>query len=50
MALESIEIQREVELTNVPVIVAQVGRFRQRRGYWEARIEELGGDAGNDRF
>ena len=41
MALEPIEIQREVELTNVPVVVAQVERFRQRLGYWDARIAEL---------
>ena len=41
MALRSVEIQREVELTNVPVVVAQVERFRQRLGYWDARITEL---------
>jgi hypothetical protein len=45
MALEPIEIQREVELTNVPVVVAQVERFRQRLGYWDARIAELDGGA-----
>jgi uncharacterized protein YjbJ (UPF0337 family) len=33
----------EVELTNVPVVVAQVERFRQRLGYWEARVHELNG-------
>ena len=33
--------RREVELTNVPVVVAQVERFRQRLGYWEARRVEL---------
>src|SRR5581483_2998547 len=33
--------RREVELTNVPVVVAQVERFRQRLGYWEARRAEL---------
>ncbi len=33
--------RREVELTNVPVVVAQVERFRQRLGYWEARKAEL---------
>ena len=35
--------RREVELTNVPVVVAQAERFRQRLGYWEARVIELGG-------
>ena|SRR5487761_473862 len=34
-------VRREVELTNVPVIVGQAERFRQRLGYWEARIAEL---------
>ena len=34
-------VKREVELTNVPVVVAQAERFRQRLGYWEARITEL---------
>ena len=33
----------EVELTNVPVVVAQAERFRQRLGYWEARVDELNG-------
>ena len=40
---QSEEAQREVELTNVPVVVAQAERFRQRLGYWEARVHELGG-------
>jgi hypothetical protein len=35
------EARREVELTNVPVVVAQAERFRQRHGYWEARLREL---------
>jgi len=30
-----------VELTNVPVVVAQAERFRRRHGYWEARVREL---------
>jgi hypothetical protein len=34
-------VKRELELTNVPVVVAQAERFRQRLGYWEARITEL---------
>lgn len=35
------EARREVELTNVPVVVAQAERFRRRHGYWEARLREL---------
>jgi len=42
MARQSDEGRREVELTNVPVVVAQAEKFRQRLGYWEARIAELG--------
>jgi hypothetical protein len=42
---QSVEAQREVELTNVPVVVAQAERFRQRLGYWEARVHELNGAA-----
>ena len=41
MDTQSEEVKREVELTNVPVVVAQADRFRQRLGYWEARITEL---------
>jgi len=41
MAKESVTSRREVELTNVPVVVAQAERFRQRLGYWEARVTEL---------
>jgi len=41
MAKESEAGRREVELTNVPVVVAQAERFRQRLGYWEARVSEL---------
>ena len=44
MATQSVVARHEVELTNVPVIAAQVERFRQRRGYWEARTIELDGD------
>ncbi len=43
MLTQSVEGRREVELTNVPVVVAQAERFRQRLGYWEARVVELGG-------
>jgi hypothetical protein len=43
MATQSEAGRREVELTNVPVVVAQAERFRQRLGYWEARVEHLNG-------
>jgi hypothetical protein len=43
MAKQSGKVRREVELTNVPVVVAQAERFRQRLGYWEARVHELNG-------
>lgn len=43
MVMQSDEGRREVELTNVPVVVAQAERFRQRLGYWEARVAELNG-------
>jgi hypothetical protein len=46
MAKESPTSRREVELTNVPVVVAQAERFRQRLGYWEARVTELDGHPG----
>ena len=44
MRAQSDEARREVELTNVPVVVAQAERFRQRLGYWEERVLQLGGD------
>ena len=43
MATQSAAARHEVELTNLPVVVAQAERFRQRRGYWEARMSELDG-------
>ena len=43
METQSDEARREIELTNVPVVVAQAEKFRQRLGYWEARIVELDG-------
>ena len=45
MAAQSAQARREVELTNVPVVVAQAERFRQRLGYWKARLLELDGHA-----
>jgi len=41
MKTQSETARREVELTNVPVVVAQAERFRQRLGYWEARVLDL---------
>ena len=41
MAHQSAEARREVELTNVPVVAAQAERFRQRLGFWTARVREL---------
>jgi hypothetical protein len=38
MAGQTPEARREVELTNVPVIVAQVERFRSRQGIWDGRV------------
>ena len=47
MTTQSDEGRREVELTNVPVVVAQAERFRQRLGYWDERVKELGGGSSN---
>jgi hypothetical protein len=41
MLTQSETSRHEVELTNVPVVVAQAERFRQRLGYWEARVDDL---------
>jgi hypothetical protein len=41
MATQSEVGRREVELTNLPVVVAQAEKFRQRLGYWEARLQQL---------
>jgi len=41
MLTQSDTARREVELTNVPVVVAQAERFRQRLGYWTERVETL---------
>jgi hypothetical protein len=41
MAKQSAQVRREVELTNVPVVAAQAERFRQRLGFWTARVAEL---------
>jgi len=41
MQTQSDTARHEVELTNVPVVVAQAERFRQRLGYWDTRVEVL---------
>jgi hypothetical protein len=41
METQSDTARREVELTNVPVVVAQAERFRQRLGYWDERVKSL---------
>lgn len=38
MAQQSPQARREVELTNVPVVVAQVERFRSRWEIWDSRV------------
>jgi hypothetical protein len=43
MDAQSEVVRREVELTNVPVVVAQAERFRQRLGYWNKRVSQLDG-------
>lgn len=39
MANQTETAQREVELSNVPVITAQAERFRSRLGYWQKRLD-----------
>jgi hypothetical protein len=34
-------VRREVEMSNVPVIAAQVDRFRHRHNFWTDRVAEL---------
>jgi hypothetical protein len=41
MAKQSSATRHEVEMTNVPVVVAQAERFRMRLGYWTERVREL---------
>jgi hypothetical protein len=41
MADQSPQARREVELTNVPVVVAQAERFRARLGYWSSRADAV---------
>jgi hypothetical protein len=44
MAAQSPEARREVELTNVPVVVAQAERFRSRLGFWESACRRIDGE------
>ena len=41
MSKQSPQARREVEMSNVPVVAAQAERFRQRLGFWRARLREL---------
>ena len=41
MAEQSPAARHEVELTNVPVVTAQAERFRQRLGFWTARVRQF---------
>jgi hypothetical protein len=41
MAGQSPEARREAELSNVPVVLAQLARFKRRRVYWDKRIRQL---------
>jgi hypothetical protein len=41
MVDQSPEARREAELSNVPVVFAQLARFKRRHGYWEKRIRQL---------
>src|ERR1700694_3159930 len=41
MARQSPEARREAELSNVPVVSAQLARFKHRHGYWAKRIRQL---------
>jgi hypothetical protein len=42
IASQSPEARREVELTNLPVVVAQAERFRSRGKLWESRVTRMG--------
>src|SRR5579863_8368447 len=43
MADQSPQARREVQLTNVPVVVAQAERFRSRLAFWETACERIEG-------
>ncbi len=40
-ARHSPEVRREVQMSNVPVITAQLERFRHRHEHWSSRVSEL---------
>ncbi len=42
VAHQSPQARREVELTNVPVVAAQVERFRSRGKLWADRVDAYG--------
>jgi len=46
MAKQSPQTRREVELTNLPVVVAQASRFRTRLRFWESCVERINGASG----
>jgi hypothetical protein len=39
MVDQSPQARREVELTNLPVVVAQAERFRSRLGFWKSCVQ-----------
>ena|ERR1700730_9746963 len=41
MLAQSPEARHEAQLSNVPVVEAQLARFKQRHGYWDNRVLEL---------
>lgn len=41
MATQSPEVRLEAEMSNVPVLAAQLDRFRKRHHFWVQRIQEL---------
>ncbi|MEA2646231.1 MAG: hypothetical protein QOE92_1314 [Chloroflexota bacterium] len=40
-------VRREVEMSNVPVIAAQVDRFRYRHQFWAGRVADLAPGSAN---
>ncbi len=42
MAGQSAQARQEVELTNLPVVVAQAERFRSRKELWDSRVHAHG--------
>jgi len=50
MSAQSAQLHKEVEQIDLPVILAQTERFRQRLSYWNMRTEALlnAGDADDE--